>query len=215
MVNGPLMSARWSPDVGKKAVGTPNAPSISEVNEASGQLTVTWTAPTSNGGSAITDYEVSATDGANTITDTTGDDSLTLALSGLTNGSSYTITVRAKNSDFWSTSSSPSSPHTPLGVPGAPTALVLTPTSNGFSATWVAPNDDGGDGDGTDLGNYDYQVEDSGGTIVLAWTTTGSSSTGYSITNLSPTTTYTVKVRATNVLHNGTAFDSANATTLS
>ena len=206
----------WSnPDVSKKAVGTPNAPSISDVNEASGQLTVTWTAPTSNGGSAITDYEVSATDGANTVTDTTGDDSLTLALSGLTNGSSYTITVRAKNSDFWSTSSSSSSPHTPLGVPGAPTALVLTPTSNGFSADWVAPNDDGGDGDGTDLGNYDYQVEDSGGTIVLAWTTTGSSSTEYSITNLSPTTTYTVKVRATNVLHNGTAFDSANATTLS
>ena len=145
MVNGPLMSARWSPDVGKKAVGTPNAPSISEVNEASGQLTVTWTAPTSNGGSAITDYEVSATDGANTVTDTTGDDSLTLALSGLTNGSSYTITVRAKNSDFWSTSSSPSGPHTAPDAPGPVSGLALAVSAiDQLTATWSAPVDNGG-----------------------------------------------------------------------
>ncbi len=196
----------WSSDVSRKAVGTPGTPSITSVSIGSGHLTVTWTAPTSTGGSAITDYEVSATDGGTPVTARTGDNSLTLDLSGLTNGSDYTVTVRAKNSDFWGAFSTGSGPHTPLGFPGAPTALAIVATADGFTATWTAPANTGGGA----LGNYQYQVEDSAG-VVRAWTTTGSSTTGYTITGLS-SGDYTVKVRATNALHTGTAFDSDTGT---
>ncbi len=189
----------WSSDMSEKAVGVPGAPTITTVTAASGQLTVNWTAPASNGGSAITDYEVSATDGGTPVTAMTGDTSLTLDVGGLTNGADYTVTVRAKNSDFWGAFSTGSSPHTPLGVPGAPTVLTLTPTADGFTATWTDPADDGGNGD--DLGNYQYRVEDVAG-VVVEWTTTASSTPSYTITGLDPHD-YIVKVRATNALHTG------------
>jgi len=57
------------------------------------QATVTWTAPSSNGGSAITSYTVTSSPDSISAT-TTG---ITVVVTGLTNGTAYTFTVKATN----------------------------------------------------------------------------------------------------------------------
>lgn len=58
------------------------------------QATITFTAPTDNGGSAITGYEVTASPSNIIVTGT----SSSITMIGLTNGESYTFTVKAINS---------------------------------------------------------------------------------------------------------------------
>jgi len=59
------------------------------------QVTLTWSAPESDGGSAITNYEVSMNNGASWITASSNTGHI---FSGLTNGITYTFLVRAVNS---------------------------------------------------------------------------------------------------------------------
>ena len=201
----------YSTDVGFTAVGAPGAPTITDVDGSTSQeLTITWTAG-ATGGSAFTDYEVTVTDGVTPVVNNTGDGSLTLTVTGLTDGVDYTVTVRAKNSDFWSAASA-SSPGKPLGTPGNPTTLRLTAKAGGFDATWVAPSDDGGDGD--DLTHYEYRVldRDNSNAVVVDWTSTGGVGLTLSITGLEADNRYRVEMRAHNAEHVSTA-DTENGST--
>jgi hypothetical protein len=79
----------------------PGAPSIATVTPGNGSVTVTWTPPSSDGGSAITAYTVVAGDvttpanGGEACTWTTGP--LTCTVTGLTNGDTYIFGVSATN----------------------------------------------------------------------------------------------------------------------
>ena len=73
----------------------PGAPTGVTATPGETQATVTWQAPESNGGAAITGYTVTASPGSATCS-TTG--ALTCTVTGLTNGTSYTFTVKATNS---------------------------------------------------------------------------------------------------------------------
>ncbi|MFZ9918988.1 MAG: beta strand repeat-containing protein [Ilumatobacteraceae bacterium] len=75
----------------------PAAPTISSVSAQDRGVSVTFAAPDHTGGSAITDYEYSL-DGTNWTSFSTSSAG-TQTISGLTNGTSYTIRVRAKNTN--------------------------------------------------------------------------------------------------------------------
>ena len=108
---------RVTPSVDTSGAGVPEfiqVPSApSDVSGVAGntQVEVSWAAPTSDGGSAITGYTVTASpDGA--TCSTTGE--LSCTVPGLTNGTPYTFTVTATNVAGISPPSAPSPAVTPL-----------------------------------------------------------------------------------------------------
>ena len=74
-------------------------------------LSVSWSAPTTTGSSPITHYTATATPGGATCTWTTGP--LACAITGLTNGTSYTVKVTATNAQGTGPASAASAPATP------------------------------------------------------------------------------------------------------
>jgi hypothetical protein len=74
---------------------TADAPTSLVATPGNGQVSIAFTAPASNGGAAITDYEYEISDGTWTSAVTT---SSPIAITGLTNGTSYSIKLRAVNS---------------------------------------------------------------------------------------------------------------------
>jgi hypothetical protein len=91
----------------------PGAPTGVSASAGNASATVTWTAPTSNGGSAITGYTVLANDGTSVTVNGTA---TSATLNGLTNGTSYTFTVTATNSVGNGPASSPSNAVTPTAT---------------------------------------------------------------------------------------------------
>ncbi|WP_424769431.1 S-layer homology domain-containing protein [Paenibacillus sp. sgz302251] len=80
------------------------APTNVSAAAGNGQATMTFTAPSNNGGSAITGYEVTASPGGKVMAGTASP----ITITGLTNGMSYTFTVKAINGVGSSASSAPS-----------------------------------------------------------------------------------------------------------
>ena len=98
----------------------PGAPTIVSATAGNASATLTWSAPSSDGGSAITAYTVVAGDettpanGGESCTWTSGP--LTCTVTGLTNGDAYVFTVSATNG----VGTGPSSPASGTGHPGHP-----------------------------------------------------------------------------------------------
>src|SRR5207245_11707142 len=98
----------------------PAAPPLSTAGNA--QATVSWTAPASDGGSAITAYTVTSTPAGASAT-VTGTSAI---LTSLTPGTAYTFSVVASNAAGAGAASLASNSVTPFTVPGAPTAVDRT-----------------------------------------------------------------------------------------
>ncbi|WP_165452164.1 S-layer homology domain-containing protein [Paenibacillus thalictri] len=82
-----------SNEAGAIPATVPDAPANVAATAGIGAATVTFTAPTDNGGNAITGYIVTASPGNLTMTGTASP----IVITGLTNGTSYTFTVKAVN----------------------------------------------------------------------------------------------------------------------
>jgi hypothetical protein len=150
---------------------------------------VSWTAPTDTGGSAITNYRVTSSPGS-FIVDVSGNVT-TGTVTGLTNGTPYTFTVIATNTQGNSIPSTPSAPVTPATVPDAPTSVSgVSDTNANVSVSWAAPDNNGGSA----ITSYtvtstpgSFTVDVSGDILVALFTT------------LTNGTSYTFTVIATNI----------------
>ena len=91
----------------------PGAPTIGTATAGNAQASVAFTAPSNNGGSTILDYTVTPYIGATAGTPVTGSAS-PIIVTGLTNGTSYTFTVIARNSAGSSSASDASNSVTPI-----------------------------------------------------------------------------------------------------
>jgi hypothetical protein len=85
------------------AKGAPPLPvnSVTATSRAPGSITASWNPPVFNGGASIKKYEVKFTKGSQSITKTVTGSSITL--SGLSNATTYTVTIRAYTKNGWST----------------------------------------------------------------------------------------------------------------
>ena len=188
----------------------PSAPTSLSVTTTRTTAILTWTAPTDDGGTPITEYqyryqEGSTAGGAWTDTNSTA---VTFTISSLDPSTEYTFQVRAVNSVGNSAASSAVTESTLTTVPGAPTGLSATAQTGGTSVEldWTAPTNNGGST------IIDYEVSsDDGGT----WNSTGSATTAYTVTGLDKGTEYIFRVRAVNSPHgDGDASASVTETTL-
>ncbi|MHA7278026.1 fibronectin type III domain-containing protein, partial [Arthrobacter sp. Hz1] len=114
------------------------------------QVTLSWTAPAPNGGTAITGYSVQVLSGTTVVRTVafTGTATTGRTVTGLTNGTAYTFRVQAVNAIGAGALSTASAAVTPLGPPGAPTILAPTQGALGgtltANANWSAPASTGG-----------------------------------------------------------------------
>lgn len=180
----------------------PGAPSVSSFVAGAGQATVTFAAPSSNGGSAITDYlvEYKLTSAASwsTWSHSASGAVLSYTITGLTNGSSYDVRVSAVNS-VGTGAASASSSSTPVTVPDAPTASVAYTSGTSLTVSWNAP----GTG-GSAITDYTLQYKLTSDSTWSTWSHVASASTrSYVVSGLTQGSTYDFRVSAVNAVGSG------------
>lgn len=163
----------------------PGAPIIGTATFGDGQATITFTAPSDNGGSSITGYTVTSTPD-NRVGFGTGSP---ITVSGLTNGTPYTFKVTASNAAGSGSASAASNSILSLGAPGAPAVTQVDQAENIMTISFNAPANDGG----SPVTGY---------TASCGGLTAGASASPITITGLIGGMTYACSVRATNA--NGT-----------
>src|SRR3569623_1558890 len=176
----------------------PGAPAIGTATAGNAQASVSFSAPASNGGSAITGYTVTSSPGGITGTGT----SSPITVTGLTNGTAYTFTVTATNSAGTRSASAASNSVPPAPVPGAPKIGTATAGNAQATGSFSAPASNGG------ITITGYTVIASPGGL----TATGASSP-ITVTGLSNGTAYTFTVTATNSIGAGSASAASNSIT--
>ena len=170
------------------AKSVPASPTAVSAVAGVGQVTLTWTAPSNNGGFPLGDYKITATG----LTEISVANSLTSrVVTGLTAGSEYTFQIKASNSNGNSLASSFSAATVP-NTPGVPTSVTASVTGTSVSANWVAPVSNGGSA----ITGYKAYLINAAGSDVTSTTPT---TTNTEFTSVTPGT-YTVKVIATNLV---------------
>jgi titin len=171
-----------------------SAPTNLVATAQNGGAFVAFTAPTSTGGIAITNYQYAINNGTWTARSPATTTS-TLSLTGLVNGTSYSIKVRAVNTAGVGAASAAVSV-IPRTIAGAPTNLL--PMAGNTTATihFTVPASNGG----AAITNYEYSIN------YGAWTPRNpvATTSPLSLTGLKNGTTYSIRLRAVNAAGGGT-----------
>jgi uncharacterized protein (TIGR03437 family) len=113
----------------------PGVPTIGTATAGNAQASVTFTAPASTGGAPIISYTVTSNPGGITATGT----SSPILVSGLTNGTAYTFTVKATSSAGTGSPSAPSNSVTPQGATVPQSGSVSVVSGSGQSSPLGTP----------------------------------------------------------------------------
>ena len=140
-------------DFGARALGAPpatapSAPQSLQATAGNAQLSLSWTTPSSDGGSAITGYRVYRGTAPNPTVALIPDLGLVTSFldSGRTNGQIYYYKVTALNAIGESVASNEANatPAAPASAPSAPQSLQATAGNAQVSLSWTTPSSDGG-----------------------------------------------------------------------
>ncbi|MEY2974466.1 MAG: hypothetical protein RIR49_886, partial [Actinomycetota bacterium] len=170
----------------------PTAPTITSVSAGNANATIAFTAPGFTGGVDLTAYTITATPTTgDPITDTSCTSS-PCTITGLANGTNYTLTITANNTAGAGPASTSSPAITPATRATAVTTLAATPGNGTMRVTWGAPADFGG---GT-FTRYELRIAPNGDSMPSAATATVTSSTtgNYTFTGLENGVAYNVEV---------------------
>jgi hypothetical protein len=186
------------------------APTALTATPGNGEIALSWTAPASNGGAAITDYQiqVSASGGAYSTISKAASTTTSYTATGLTNGTAYVYRVSAVNSEG-AGAHVQSSSTTPQTVPLAPTNVLTTPNNAYVTVRWTAPSDSGG----SVITDYIVQFSSDGGS---SWTTfaDGTSTTlQTNVTGLTNGQAYVFRVAAVSAVGTGNYSTNSASTT--
>ena len=196
--------------------GVPSEPrNLTAAESGSSRINLSWSAPTSDGGSRITGYKIEvSSNGGRTWSveeDDTRSSSTTYAHRGLESGTRWHYRVSAINSEGTGEPSNVASATTDIGAPRAPTSLSAVASGESqIRLSWAPPSDDGG----ARIVGYRIDVSTTGGS---SWTVlsgnTGSISTSYTHSNLPPGSRRSYRVAAINSQGRGAYSNTASATT--
>ena len=194
----------------------PDAPTgLTATASGATQIDLSWSAPGSTGGSAITGYKIEvSSDGGSSWSDlvaNTSNTTTTYAHTGLTAGDTRHYRVSAINANGAGTASNVDSATTGTTVPGAPTGLTATASgSTAINLSWTAPGSTGGSA----ITGYKIEVSPNG---TSGWTDqaadTNSTATTYAHTGLAAGDTRHYRVSAINTNGTGDPSNVDSATT--
>lgn len=188
---------------------------LSATADGTSKIDLSWTAPSYDGGAALTGYRIEVAESGNgpwsNLVANTNSTATTYSHTGLAPASTRYYRVFAINSVGSGRSSGVVRATTDATVPDPPTGLQATAVSpTQIDLTWVAPGYDGG----APITGYQVEISaDAGSTWGVLVPSTGSTGTSYSHTGLEPGSTRHYRVSATNAAGTGLPSNVANAST--
>lgn len=176
-VNGANLHSVVSAEASATPVTVPGAPSGLTAAAGHARVSLSWQAPPSDGGAAITGYLVYQGTGQKPVASVAG---TSATVTGLTNGTRYSFKVTAVNKAGEGPASAAASatPTAATSQPGPPNGLAASPGNGQVTLSWTAP----GSGGGAAISGYHvYQGTSPGftlGTPVLSTASTNATVTG-------------------------------------
>jgi predicted phage tail protein len=207
-----VLSDGRSAEVSATPATTPGSPAGLTVTPGRSQVTLSWTAPASDGGSALTSYCVydGTTAGFQDGTPATTATGTSATVTGLTDGATYYFRVAAVN-DVGKGPASHEASTTLVAnrVPGPPTGLAVTAGGSRVTLSWTAPASDGG---AAITGYVINQGTSPGAEASSPVSGSPVRATSYTVSGLTRGTTYYFSVAAVNAVGEGPPSEEASAT---
>lgn len=188
--------AESAPSNAITTAGVPGAPTAVVATAGIRTATISWSAPSSDGGTPITAYLVTASPSGLT---SLVSGATTVAVTGLADGTSYSFTVRAINALGTGSASAASTAVSTPAVPSSPVGVTATPMARSAMISWSPPASSGGSA------ITGYRVTSTPGGVSA---TTAGSTTTVLLSGLADDTSYTFSVVALNGVGSGPAANS-------